>query len=67
MHHFRLLDPHTLDQHDAYYEIRITPPGEEPFSVYFTTDETDIEETAAQVVADQAQPGEWVVLPHGAK
>lgn len=67
MANFRLVDPQTVEQHNEYYEIRISPPGEEPYSVFFTTDEENLEETAAQVVSDQAQPGEWIVIPHRKK
>lgn len=66
MAQYQLVEKAAIEHHNEYYEIRTTQnDNEHPQSLFFTTNEENLEDTAAAVVADQ-MPGvkHWAVIPH---
>lgn len=66
MAQYQLVDRSTIEHHNEYYEVRTTQNGEDqPQSLFFTTNEENLEDTAAAVAADH-MPGvkHWTVIPH---
>lgn len=64
MAQYQLVDKHNIEHHNLYYELRTTQTNE-PRSLFFTTNEENLEETAANIVADHL-PGtdHWAIIPH---
>lgn len=65
MAQYTLVKKHTIEHHNEYYEVRTTQQEGHPQSLFFTTNEENLEEVAADVVADHL-PGvtHWTVIPH---
>ena len=64
MANYTLVEKHDIEDHNEYYEVRTTHT-DDPRSLFFTTNEENLETTAADVVADN-MPGakSWTVIPH---
>lgn len=62
---YQLVERHAIEHHNEYYEVRTTPESEQPQSLFFTTNEENLEEVAADVAAEHL-PGvkSWTVIPH---
>jgi hypothetical protein len=62
---YQLVEKHTIEHHNEYYEVRTTEEEKEPRSLFFSTNEENLEEVAADIVADHL-PGvkKWTVIPH---
>ena len=65
MAQYQLLEKHAIEHHNEYYEVRTTETNDQPKSLFFSTNEENLEEVAAAVVADHL-PGtkHWTVIPH---
>ena len=61
---YQLVEKHNIEHHNEYYEVRTTQT-DEPKSLFFITNEENLEDTAADVIADNL-PGSkhWTVIPH---
>lgn len=62
---YQLVEKHTIEHHNEYYEVRTTQDDDQSKSLFFTTNEENLEEVAADIVADRI-PGakHWTVIPH---
>ena len=66
MAQYQLVERAAIEHHNEYYELLTTQNGtEQPESIFFTTNEENLEEVAADVVAEHL-PGvkHWTVIPH---
>lgn len=65
MAHYQLVEKHAIEHHNEYYEVRPTQTDNEPKSLFFTTNEENLEEVAAAIVSEH-MPGvkHWAVIPH---
>ncbi|QIP11851.1 hypothetical protein G8759_04000 [Spirosoma aureum] len=62
---YKLVEKHAVEHHNEYYEVKITQDSDHPESLFFTTNEENLEEVAASIIADH-KPGvkHWTVIPH---
>lgn len=62
---YHLVDKNAIEHHNEYYEVRTTQEGDQPKSLFFTTNEENLETVAGAVIADH-MPGvkHWTVIPH---
>ncbi|MVM32310.1 hypothetical protein GO755_19845 [Spirosoma sp. HMF4905] len=65
MAQYKLVEKHTIEHHNEYYEVRVTQSDDQSKSLFFTTNEENLEEVAAAIVAEHL-PGSkhWTVIPH---
>ena len=65
MAHYQLVEKHSIEHHNEYYEVRTTQADKQTKSLFFSTNEENLEEVAAAIVADHL-PGvkQWTVIPH---
>lgn len=65
MAHYQLVEKHSIEHHNEYYEVRTTQADEQTKSLFFSTNEENLEEVAAAIVADHL-PGvkQWTIIPH---
>jgi hypothetical protein len=65
MAHYQLVEKHSIEHHNEYYEVRTTQVDDQTKSLFFSTNEENLEEVAAAIVADHL-PGvkQWTVIPH---
>lgn len=65
MAQYQLVEKHAIEHHNEYYEVRTTDTDEKSKSLFFSTNEENLEEVAAAIVADHL-PGvkQWTVIPH---
>lgn len=65
MAQYKLVEKHTIEHHNEYYEVRATQNDDQSKSLFFTTNEENLEEVAATIVAEHL-PGvkHWTVIPH---
>lgn len=65
MAHYQLVEKHSIEHHNEYYEVRTTQADDQTKSLFFSTNEENLEEVAAAIVADHL-PGvkQWTVIPH---
>jgi len=61
---YKLVEKHTIEHHNEYYEVRIID-GEHTESLFFTTNEENLEDVAADIIYEH-KPGakNWTVIPH---
>lgn len=64
MAQYQLVEKHDIEQHNEYYELRTTQT-DQPQSLFFATNEENLEDVAAQIVNDKL-PGaaHWTIIPH---
>ena len=62
---YQLVEKHAVEHHNEYFELQLNPSDAHPRSLYFTTNEENLETTASDIIADQA-PGtkSWTIIPH---
>jgi hypothetical protein len=67
MAQYQLVEKHAIEHHNEYYEVRTIQTNEQDHthSLFFTTNEENLEDVAADIVADHL-PGvkQWTVIPH---
>ncbi|GAB2548762.1 hypothetical protein [Spirosoma aerophilum] len=65
MAQYQLVEKHAIEHHNEYYEVRTTQDNDQSKSLFFTTNEENLEEVAGAIVADHL-PGvkHWTVIPH---
>ncbi|GAB3539874.1 hypothetical protein [Spirosoma fluminis] len=65
MAQYQLVEKHAIEHHNEYYEVRITQEGDHPESLFFITNEENLEDVAADIIADH-KPGvkHWTIVPH---
>jgi hypothetical protein len=65
MAQYQLVEKHAIEHHNEYYEVRTTQDSDSPTSLFFTTNEENLEDVAASVAAEHL-PGakHWTVIPH---
>lgn len=65
MAQYQLVEKHAIEHHNEYYEVRTTQDNDQPKSLFFTTNEENLEEVAGAIVADHL-PGvkHWTIIPH---
>lgn len=61
---YQLVEKHTIEQHNEYYEVRTTQT-DQPQSLFFVTNEENLEDVAAAIVDEHLAGAEhWTVIPH---
>lgn len=64
MAQYQLVDKHDVEHHNEYYEVRTTQT-EDPRSLFFTTNEENLEDVAAEIVKNELSGAEhWTIIPH---
>ncbi|MBD2699958.1 hypothetical protein IC229_04885 [Spirosoma sp. BT702] len=65
MSQYKLVDKHAIEHHNEYYEVRATHNDDQTQSLFFTTNEENLEDVAADIAAEHL-PGvkNWTVIPH---
>ena len=65
MPEYQLVEKHAIEHHNEYFEVRTTQSDKDAESLFFTTNEENLEEVAAAIV-DEHMPGvkNWTVVPH---
>jgi hypothetical protein len=61
---YKLVEKHHIEHRNEYYELQIGPQTEQPHSLFFTTNEENLERVAAEIVAEKAPGQHWVLTPH---
>ena len=65
MAQYQLVEKHSIEHHNEYYEVRTTQDEDGQKSLFFTTNEENLEDVAAAVVADHLSGARhWTVIPH---
>ncbi|GAB3987828.1 hypothetical protein GCM10028807_09230 [Spirosoma daeguense] len=65
MSNYKLVDKHAIEHHNEYYEVRSTQEGDQPHSLFFTTNEENLEDVATTIVAEHLpHVKHWTVIPH---
>jgi hypothetical protein len=61
---YQFVEKHDIQHHNEYYELRTTQTDDQK-SLYFTTNEENLEEVAADIVKNEL-PGiqHYTVIPH---
>ncbi|GAB3952896.1 hypothetical protein GCM10028805_35630 [Spirosoma harenae] len=62
---YQLVEKHAIEHHNEYYEVRATQDNDQAKSLFFTTNEENLEEVADAIAAEH-MPGvkHWTVIPH---
>ena len=65
MAQYQLVEKHEIEHHNEYFEVRTTHTDDNPTSLYFTTNEENLEVVAAEIAAEHL-PGakDWTIIPH---
>jgi hypothetical protein len=65
MAQYQLVEKHAIEHHNEYYEVRTTQSGKDTESLFFVTNEENLEDVAAAIVAEHL-PGveHWTIVPH---
>ncbi len=65
MAQYQLVEKHQIEHHNEYYEVRTTQDNDQPKSLFFTTNEENLEEVAAAIVSEHLSGAKhWTVIPH---
>ncbi|WP_420149640.1 hypothetical protein [Spirosoma sp.] len=65
MAQYQLVEKHAIQQHNEYYELRTTQDTDHPKSLYFITNEENLEDVAATIVAEHlSKVQHWTIIPH---
>lgn len=65
MAQYQLVEKHAIEHHNEYYEVRATQANGDNKSLFFSTNEENLEEVAAAIVADHMSGSKhWTVIPH---
>ena len=64
MTQYQLVEKHDIEHHNEYYELRTTQT-KNPRSLFFTTNEENLEEVAADIAGAELSGAEhYTVIPH---
>ncbi|MBC3783658.1 hypothetical protein [Spirosoma utsteinense] len=64
MAQYQLVEKSDIQHHNEYYELRTTQT-ESPRSLFFTTNEENLEEVAAEIVSNELSGvAHYTVIPH---
>lgn len=64
MINYQLVAKHDIERHNEYFEIRTTQTTS-PKSLFFITNEENLEKVAATIVAEQLPDAKhWTLIPH---
>jgi hypothetical protein len=65
MAQYQLVERHAIEHHNEYYEVRTTQNEKDIESLFFITNEENLEDVAAAIVGEYL-PGvkHWTVIPH---
>jgi hypothetical protein len=61
---YQLVEKHAIENRNEYYELRIGPEAEHPQSLFFTTNEENLEKVAAEIIQEKAPGQHWTIVPH---
>lgn len=65
MGRYKLVRKHEVEHHNRYYELRMNNNAEHPYSLFFITDEENLEEIAAEIRQNEAPNNDdWTIIPH---
>ncbi|MDB5239850.1 MAG: hypothetical protein JWP57_475 [Spirosoma sp.] len=64
MNQYQLVEKHDVQHHNEYFELRTTQT-DNPRSLFFTTNEENLEDVAAAIIQDEMPDTEhWTIIPH---
>jgi len=64
MAQYQLVEKHDIEHHNEYFEVRTTQT-DNPRSLFFITNEENLEDTAASIITDHLPDAKhWTVIPH---
>ncbi len=65
MAQYQLVEKHAIEHHNEYFEVRTTQSEKDPESLFFVTNEENLEEVAVVIVGEH-WPGvkHWTIIPH---
>lgn len=64
MAQYQLVEKHEIEHHNEYFEVRTTDT-DSPISLFFTTNEENLETVAAEIIAGHLPNAKnWTVIPH---
>ena len=64
MAQYQLVEKHDIEKHNEYFEVR-TAQTDSPRSLYFISNEEDLEAVAADIIKDEIPGTEhWTIIPH---
>ncbi len=64
MAQYQLVEKHDVEHHAEYFEVRTTQT-DNPKSLFFTTNEENLEEVAADIIkAQMPNAAHWTIIPH---
>lgn len=62
---YTLVKEADIEHKNEYYEVRINQSGQTHRRIFFTTNEENLEDCAAEIVAQHANDAsDWHVIPH---
>ena len=65
MAQYQLVEKQAIEHHNEYYEIRTTQSEKDPESLFFITNEENLEDVAAAIVSEHLPDVKhWTVIPH---
>lgn len=61
---YQLVEKHDIEKHNEYFEVRTTHT-DKARSLFFTTNEENLEAVAADIIKDEMPGAEhWTIIPH---
>ncbi len=61
---YQLVEKHAIEHHNEYYEVQTTQ-DEQRRSLFFTTNDENLEDVAAEIAAQHLSGAKhWTVIPH---
>ena len=65
MAHYQLVEKDAIKHHNEYYEVRTTQETDHPESLFFITNDENLEDVAAAIIADHLpKVKNWTIIPH---
>lgn len=62
---YQLVEKHAIEHHNEYYEVRTTQDDSQSRSLFFTSNDENLEEVATAIIADHLPSAKhWTVIPH---
>lgn len=62
---YQLVEKHAIEHHNEYFELQLNPSDTHPRSLFFTSNDENLETVAAEIIREMA-PGtaKWTLIPH---
>ena len=65
MAQYQLVEKHAIEHHNEYFEVRSTQNEQDIESLFFVTNEENLEDVATAIVAEHwPSVKHWTIIPH---